>query len=177
MPIDPIRNLYLPHPDRLILNLSIGRIRPLDIHLASAQPRYPIFFLLGGYPFRLPPQFFHIPTISSLAFRLPTTLILLAFILVIFILPSSLLKHRPPRCLLRLSRLLFRSLLVQALFLPLRKGLWGDGREYAGELVALGFEEVFEGEGFEGGFVEKGFFGGPLLFGFEDEAIERRVWG
>jgi len=39
--------------------------------------------------------------------------------------------------------------------------------------VALGLEEVSEGEGFEGGFIEKGFFGGSLLFGFEDEAVGR----
>ncbi len=36
--------------------------------------------------------------------------------------------------------------------------------------MALGFEEVFEGEGFEGGLVEEGFFSGALFFGFEDEA-------
>jgi hypothetical protein len=80
------------------------------------------------------------------------------------------LEHSTTSRVFQLLGLLLGLLLADALLLPLCERLGGDGREGAGELVALGFEEVFDCEGGEGGVCEEGFFGGALFFGFDDEA-------
>lgn len=85
--------------------------------------------------------------------------------------PVALLEHHTSCGLLAGLGLFLGRLLVQTLLLPFCESFHSDRGECAGELVALGFEEIFECECVAGVVECESLFGLPLFAGLDNEAV------
>lgn len=152
-------------PVRVLMPINISLNRRLAPNVLKS-----FLLILLSYPLSLPPHTLHIPI--SIILR---PALLLTLLLFLTILPPAVFEHSSTRRLLRLSRLVLRSLLIQPLLLPFRKRLRRDGRERTSEFEPFRFQEILKSECFQRRLIHQRFLSRALLFRFEDEAGGKAV--
>ena len=121
---------------------------------------HPLLFLLCPRRLSLLPHSLQIPRVS---------IVLIITIRIAVLCPVALFEHSTTSGILEFLGLFLGLFLVDTFFLPFGECLGRDRCEIAGELVAFGLEEVFEGEGVERGVGHQGLLGGALFLGLDDE--------